>query len=136
MKIYSYVSRNVLLALATLLFLAACNQSTDKVADNQVPQVETEQPVAEETVPEPTPAATVVEEDSDTQVINKLVLADRLDGIEDHIVAKCGGCSLAMDGTQEHALKVEDYEMHFCSDYCKSGFEKDPVEAILAMATP
>lgn len=65
-----------------------------------------------------------------------LASADALDGAEDQVVGKCGGCALTMDGSAEHALKVGDYQMHFCSDYCRNGFEKDTEKALMALTIP
>ncbi len=65
-----------------------------------------------------------------------LAKADLVDGKEDHIVSKCGACSLGMDGSAEHALKAAGYKMHFCSEGCRDGFAKDASKAILAMNVP
>lgn len=60
-----------------------------------------------------------------------LKAADAHDGAEDHVVHECPGCMLGMKGSEEHAVEVEGYTLHFCSSTCKSGFEGD-VEAGLA----
>jgi len=65
-----------------------------------------------------------------------LAQADRVDGTEDHVVAKCPGCNLAMDGTAEHAAHVGDYELHFCSEGCSRRFQEDTNASILAMKMP
>ena len=54
-----------------------------------------------------------------------LVAADKVDGQEDKVVANCGGCALGMPGKAEYALAAGDYEMHFCSEGCKTRFGAD-----------
>ena len=63
----------------------------------------------------------------------KLAKADSFDGKTDKVVSKCPSCALGMDGSNEHALKVSGYKLHFCSTACKTGFETDTVKAILAL---
>jgi hypothetical protein len=65
-----------------------------------------------------------------------LVRADLADGTEDHIVAKCPGCGLAMEGSADHASNVGEYALHFCSDGCQERFEEDVAESLLALAEP
>ncbi len=65
-----------------------------------------------------------------------LAKADQVDGTEDHVVSKCPGCALAMDGKEDHALEVEDYELHFCSDRCRDGFTENTAEAVMALTVP
>lgn len=62
-----------------------------------------------------------------------LVKADQADGAEDHIVAKCPGCALAMEGSADHAMEVGDYSLHFCSDSCKDRFGENAAQAILEL---
>jgi hypothetical protein len=64
-----------------------------------------------------------------------LARADKADGTADHVVAKCAGCALGMDGNPLHAVTHEDYELHFCSETCAEGFSKDP-EAVLGRLAP
>ena len=66
----------------------------------------------------------------------KLALADEVDGAVDHVVSRCAGCALAMDGNPDHALTVAGYEVHFCSEGCKEKFAVDPEAAVLALAIP
>ncbi len=66
----------------------------------------------------------------------KLARADSFDGKTDKVVSKCPSCALEMDGSNEHALKVSGYKLHFCSADCKTGFEKDTTKAILALQIP
>lgn len=65
-----------------------------------------------------------------------LAKADAVDGSEDHVVSKCGGCALGMDGSHDHSLKVGDYEMQFCSEYCKGTFEKDTEASVMGLTIP
>jgi hypothetical protein len=73
---------------------------------------------------------------SETLLAAKLAGADLADGTEDHIVGRCPGCSLMMEGSADHALTVEDYELHFCSDSCLGRFEKDAVAKIAQLEIP
>lgn len=59
-----------------------------------------------------------------------LAAADAHDGTVDHVVHECGGCGLAMPGDAAHAVKHEGYELHFCSEGCKEGFESDPAAGL------
>ena len=60
--------------------------------------------------------------------------ADALDGTEDHVVHKCGGCALMMDGSEAHAVEHGEYTLHFCSASCKAGFEADPEAGVTSIA--
>ena len=60
-----------------------------------------------------------------------LAKADLADGTEDHVVGKCPGCSLAMEGTADHPMTVGDYSLHFCSDECRDRFTESGAQAIL-----
>ena len=79
-----------------------------------------------------------VEKDTDNTaaVEAKLAEADEFDGKTDKVVSKCASCTLGMDGKSEHALEVSGYTLHFCSEDCKTGFEKDTTKAILALKIP
>ena len=78
------------------------------------------------------------EKDVDTKaaVEAKLAEADEFDGKTDKVVSKCASCTLGMDGKSEHAMEVSGYTLHFCSEDCKTGFEKDTTKAILALKIP
>ena len=78
------------------------------------------------------------EKDVDTKaaVEAKLAEAYEFDGKTDKVVSKCASCALGMDGKSEHALEVSGYTLHFCSEDCKTGFEKDTTKAILALKIP
>ena len=93
-----------------------------------------EKPVGEESAKE----EVKVEKDVDTKVAveAKLADADKFDGTSDKVVSKCASCALGMDGKSEHALEVSGYTLHFCSEDCKTGFEKDTTKAILALKIP
>jgi len=66
----------------------------------------------------------------------KLAKADQVDGTADKIVSKCPACALGMDGKSEHALQVSGYTLHFCSEKCKTEFEKDTTKSILDLKIP
>ena len=66
----------------------------------------------------------------------KLTEADKFDGTTDKVVSKCPSCALEKDGKSEQALEVAGYKLHFCSEDCKTGFEKDTTKAILALKIP
>jgi hypothetical protein len=55
----------------------------------------------------------------------KLAAADKADGTVDHVVHKCAGCALGMDGKAEFALTVDDYSMHFCKQACLDRYQHD-----------
>jgi hypothetical protein len=59
-----------------------------------------------------------------------LASADAHDGSVDHVVHECTGCGLGMPGDAAHAVKHAGYELHFCSDGCKKGFEADPAAGV------
>lgn len=66
----------------------------------------------------------------------KLVMADQVDGSVDHVVARCAGCRLGMNGVAEHTLQVGDYEMHFCSEGCRARFAANVQESVVSMTAP
>ena len=65
-----------------------------------------------------------------------LAKADLVDGEADHIISKCAGCKLGMDGESIHATKRGNYTLHFCSEHCKDTFSKDIKQSILALHVP
>ena len=77
--------------------------------------------------------STMTDEEVQAAVATLLARADLADETEDHVVEQCAGCGLAMPGSPDHTLQVQDYEMHFCSDDCYGHFADDPDEAILAL---
>jgi len=90
------------------------------------------EPAAEPAAEAATPATFEMTE----EIGAKLAAADLVDGEEDKVVSNCPGCSLAMEGSHEHALPVGDYSLHFCSDSCMEDFAKDVGESVIAMAVP
>ena len=52
-----------------------------------------------------------------------LAAADAHDGSVDHVVGECAVCGLAMPGDPAHAVSVDEYEVHLCSESCKTEFE-------------
>jgi len=83
---------------------------------------------------EPHAAEHVADVEVSPEAAAVLARADLADGVEDHVVSKCPGCSLAMDGSAEHVAQVGEYELHFCSDRCSNNFQRDTEASILALA--
>jgi len=65
-----------------------------------------------------------------------LASADGVDGEQDHVVANCPGCGLAMEGSADHAVHVGDYALHFCSDSCSDNFTGDLESSLVALNLP
>ncbi len=84
--------------------------------------------------PSPALAASTAVDDPAIQAI--LAKADLVDGKADHIVSKCAGCQLDMDGHREHGIKTARYKLLFCSADCKDAFTKDTNASILALRVP
>lgn len=70
------------------------------------------------------------------KALEKLMMADQVDGTRDNVVHKCPGCSLLMDGSTEHAMHVAGYEIQFCSETCKGFFALDAESNIEIMHNP
>lgn len=87
-----------------------------------------------QTAPKPAAPALRAEVGAAAQAV--LAQADRFDGQADHVVSRCAGCALHMDGRAEHALEVNDYSLHFCSNSCKADFSKDLERSIVALEVP
>lgn len=68
--------------------------------------------------------------------IAKLEMADAADGSTDKVVHQCTSCKLEMTGKPEHTAAFGDYQLHFCTDFCKSSFEKDPEKALASLEGP
>lgn len=64
------------------------------------------------------------------EILAKLAAADAKDGAVDKVVHRCAGCSLNMDGSAEHAIRVEDYTLHLCSTDCLARYQKDAVKEL------
>ena len=99
-------------SIALLLALAACGASSDPEPRASTPA-------------EPAPAA---QEGFDAVAVLKA--ADAHDGAEDHVVSECTGCGLMMMGDPAHAVKHDDYELHFCSETCASTFAEKPEQGL------
>jgi YHS domain-containing protein len=65
--------------------------------------------------------------------LTALEMADSADGTSDKVVSKCPSCKLKMNGKAEHSATFGGYELHFCTDYCKESFEKDPEKALASL---
>ena len=70
------------------------------------------------------------------EVEAKLAQADLLDGEADKIVMRCASCALKMDGSSDHALKVLDYTLYFCTERCAKSFAENTTKAVLALEIP
>ena len=70
-----------------------------------------------------------------TDISSILEQADKMDGTEDRQVHKCAGCKLNMDGDSSHAVQVAGYELHYCSDDCRTRFLANPGTNLLALKT-
>ena len=70
------------------------------------------------------------------EVEAKLAQADLLDGEADKIVTRCASCALKMDGSSDHALKVLDYTLYFCTERCAKSFAANTTKAVLALEIP
>ena len=91
-------------------------------------------PPPEETSPPSEETASTPAEIEITPALQaKLSGADLMDGQEDKVVSRCTGCGLAMEGSDEYAVVVGDYELHFCSESCRDNVTD---EAILALVIP
>jgi len=95
-----------------------------------------EEQASKEPAKEEVKAEKVVDADTMAAVEAKLAAADALDGNVDKVVSKCPNCALSMVGKSEHALLTSGYTLHFCSEDCKTRFEQDTTEAILALNIP
>lgn len=65
-----------------------------------------------------------------------LLAADRADGHEDRIVARCAVCGLGMDGSAEIASTYAGYTFHHCSPHCRELFDRDPVKILTRLELP
>ena len=62
-----------------------------------------------------------------------LVEIDERDGQADHVVGKCVGCALMMDGSAEYTAEHAGYELHFCSAHCRDNFNENQDQVLLAL---
>ena len=95
-----------------------------------------EKPVQKESAKEEVEVREDIDAVTKAAVEAKLTEADKFDGTTDKVVSKCPSCALEKDGKSEQALEVAGYKLHFCSEDCKKGFEKDTTKAILALKIP
>ncbi len=79
------------------------------------------------------PSPPPMDAETTAKVQAKLAKADAVDGQVDKVIAKCAGCSLAMDGSPEHTMKLSGFTLHLCSASCKTSFGKDTVKILLAI---
>ena len=121
--------RTKILSLCGLLVVLGLLAGCSGGSSYEEPVIVVEEPVAE--VEEAVASLEVTDE-----ILLALARADAVDGTEDMVVAKCPGCALAMEGSADHAMHVDEYELHFCSEDCKGRFEETASESILALAMP
>ena len=67
---------------------------------------------------------------------DRLAKADAVDGKSDHKICKCYVCGLGMNGSEEHSVKINDYDAHFCSDICQKEFQGDAEKIVLSTSIP
>ncbi len=65
-----------------------------------------------------------------------LAAADRADGTEDHVVARCAVCGLGMDGSAEITSTYAGYTFHHCSVHCRELFDRDPGKILARLELP
>ena len=109
--------------LAAILISAGCARQT--------PVTQGQPPAAREKAPDASKQADIT-----GQMKDILAKADKVDGTADKIVTKCAACDLAMDGAKEHAFKVGEYTLLFCSEDCKQAFAKDLEKSVLSIKIP
>jgi hypothetical protein len=109
----------LIVALMMVALLAGCAEYTE--------------PQSEKTAAEPAAPASL---EMTAELQTKLAGADLVDGEADQVVSNCPGCALAMTGSDQHALHVGEYDLHFCSDGCKERFSKNLEDSLLALAVP
>ena len=80
--------------------------------------------------------AVILDAETEAALATLLAKVDMIDGAEDHVVSKCPGCGLQMDGSADHVIELVGYNMHFCSTDCKGKFEENAAEMVLAMEIP
>ena len=106
-----------------VLVVGAAGCSKEKAPETTTPTADVAEPAKSDAVPQ-------------TEMEAKLAKADLLDGKADKIVTRCAGCALKMDGKSDHALKVLDYTLHFCTERCANTFAEDTTKSVLAMEIP
>ena len=69
-------------------------------------------------------------------IAEHLSAADKLDGTEDHVVAKCYSCALEMDGAANISTQYHDYTVHHCSEACKERFTEKADAIVMKTKIP
>lgn len=110
-----------------LLLGFGCEKSEPAPSAEKKESAAAEAPKAPEAAPAAKPAA------SHDELHAILAKADAADGKEDHVVSKCAGCGLGMDGKAEFAATAHDYTIYFCSAECKEHGTEDMDKTIMAL---
>ena len=120
--------------LLTVILVSACAAPSEQSPESEPP------PAAAHVAEEPRVApADSSEAALDASTLAGLAAADAKDGAADHVVSKCAGCSLMMDGKAEHSLSAGEYTLHLCSSSCKDHFAKDmdaSLRGLVAQVSP
>jgi YHS domain-containing protein len=123
-----------LAALCLSLAFVACTAETNPQPAAQpgsTPAPAAATPAAQ---PAAQPAAAQAKEPTlPAELMAKLEKADAKDGAVDHVVHKCAGCSLGMDGKDKFPMQLAGYTMHFCKQACLDRYQKDPTKALLTL---
>ena len=138
-----------LLSLCAFSLLVGCTSSPGTAPEPEPSQQDGPRPgdvvPADAPAADAAPAAAAATEGEgaapglDEATLAGLASADAMDGTADHVVSKCAGCKLMMDGKEEHSVAVGDHALHFCSTTCRDHFVGDlPVglTGLLAAAAP
>ncbi len=132
-------SEILLLLLCSFSVLLGCSSTEDPPAGTTPSQQDGPRPgdtaEADAAAVEVLAAAPALDE----ATLAGLASADALDGTADHVVSKCAGCKLMMDGKEEHSIAVGDYTLHLCSTSCRDHFVGDlpsGLAGLLAAVTP
>jgi len=117
-----------LVAAVAMLVLSGCER---KEPATPAPEKPTATPKTESTEGD-----TALDPMSKVKATALLVAADKFDGKEDKIIARCASCALGMDGKEEHSLEFMDYTFHFCNADCQKRFGKDIAKSVLELKIP
>ena len=123
------MKKNALVWMTAILVAVAMTACGGAATSYDEPASAAAEPAAE-------PAAEAGPVEPTEAMLATLTAADGADGATDHVVAKCPGCALAMEGSADHALQVGDYALHFCSDSCRDHFAEDVEGKLVALAVP
>ncbi len=116
------------LAAVSILMVGCAGQEAQETGITEESPAAGTEAVAEEAV--------VLDAETEAALATLLAKVDMIDGAEDHVVSKCPGCGLQMDGSADHVIELVGYNMHFCSTDCKGKFEENAAEMVLAMEIP